>query len=143
MNRYEIRLAAQLDAGWDSWFEGFTLTQGAEGSTVLTGAVIDQAALHGVLRRVGDLGVVLLSITILRDDVVDRALRTQSAEMTTHQNRGSQSAGVPVLPLPTTERQPASVDDAGCRGQCGECYREDEWHPGGGGCRCTGDGGSS
>jgi hypothetical protein len=80
MNRYEIRLAAQLDAGWDSWFEGFTLRQGAEGSTVLTGAVIDQAALHGVLRRVGDLGVVLLSITILRDDVVDRALRTQSVE---------------------------------------------------------------
>lgn len=69
MNRYEIRLAAQLDAGWGSWFEGFTLTHGAGCSTVLTGAVVDQAALHGVLRRVGDLGVVLLSIAILHDDV--------------------------------------------------------------------------
>lgn len=68
MSRYKIHLAAQLDAGWSLWFEGFTLTQGAEGSTVLTGAVVDQAALHGVLRRVGDLGVALLSITLLNDD---------------------------------------------------------------------------
>jgi hypothetical protein len=80
MSRYEIRLAAQLDAGWGSWFEGFTLTQGVEGSTVLTGAVVDQAALHGVLRRVGDLGVVLLSITLLRDDDVDRPLSASAAD---------------------------------------------------------------
>ena len=120
MRRYEIRLAAQLDAGWSSWFEGFTLTRGAEGSTVLTGTVRDQAALHGVLRRVGDLGVALLSINILNDDI-DRS-----------------PGQVQELPLFLTGRQTASIDDADGGDQCGECCREDEGRPGGGGRRCAG-----
>ncbi|MHA7278128.1 hypothetical protein ACX80H_00045 [Arthrobacter sp. MDT2-2] len=99
MSRYEIRLAAQLDAGWGSWFEGFTLTQGVEGSTVLTGAVVDQAALHGVLRRVGDLGVVLLSITLLRDDDVDRPC-PHPLPTGTHRDRERRSAGAGTTPAP-------------------------------------------
>ena len=61
-DRYEIRLEGQLDQRWSDWFEGFTLTNESDGTTTLTGHVIDQAALHGLLRRVGDLGVTLLSV---------------------------------------------------------------------------------
>lgn len=70
MNHYEIRLAGQLDSRWSDWFEGFSLTCGADGCTTLTGPIIDQAALHGVLRRIGDLGVTLLSVNLLADDSI-------------------------------------------------------------------------
>lgn len=73
MSRYEIRLAGRLDSRWSDWFEGFTLTSDADGYTTLAGPVIDQAALHGLLRRVGDLGVTLISVNILGDDAVARA----------------------------------------------------------------------
>ena len=62
--RYEIRLHGQLDQRWSDWFGGFTLTNQSDGTTTLTGPVIDQAALHGLLRRVGDLGVTLISLNI-------------------------------------------------------------------------------
>ncbi len=61
-DRYVIRLKGQLDQRWSDWFEGFTLTTESDGTTTLTGTVIDQAALHGLLRRVGDVGVVLISV---------------------------------------------------------------------------------
>ncbi|MDQ0734968.1 hypothetical protein [Arthrobacter agilis] len=67
MNRYQIRLEGRLDPGWSEWFEGFTLTLDAEQHTLLTGAVIDQAALHGLIRRVGDLGMNLISINSTND----------------------------------------------------------------------------
>ena len=66
MSRYEIRLQGQLDDSWSDWFEGFILTTESDGTTTLTGPVIDQAALHGLLRRVGDLGVTLISVNLLR-----------------------------------------------------------------------------
>lgn len=62
--RYEIRLGGQLDQRWSDWFEGFTLTNQHDGTTTLTGPVVDQAALHGLLRRIGDLGVTLISVNI-------------------------------------------------------------------------------
>jgi hypothetical protein len=58
---FEIRLDGQLDERWGEWFEGFSLTNEDDGTTTLTGQVVDQAALHGLLRRVGDLGVTLIS----------------------------------------------------------------------------------
>ena len=59
---YEIRVQGQLGARWEDWFDGFTLT--AEGrATVLSGYVIDQAQLHGVLRTLADLGLPLISVT--------------------------------------------------------------------------------
>lgn len=76
MSRYEIRLAGQLDSRWSDWFEGFTLTTDADGFTTLTGPIIDQAALHGLLRRVGDLGVPLISINALNDDAIALPSRT-------------------------------------------------------------------
>ena len=68
---YEIRLKGHLDDRWDAWFEGLTLTRERNGETLLTGPVVDQAALHGVLRKVRDLGVPLLSLTRVRPDEAD------------------------------------------------------------------------
>jgi hypothetical protein len=59
---YEIRVRGQLDSGWSDWFEGFTLSHDSDDTTTLTGSVADQAALHGLLRRVSDLGITLISV---------------------------------------------------------------------------------
>jgi hypothetical protein len=66
--RYEIRIRGRLDQRWSDWFEGFTLTIDSDETTTLTGTVIDQAALHGLLRRVGDLGVTLISVNVREAD---------------------------------------------------------------------------
>lgn len=58
---YEIRLQGRLDSRWATWFDGLTLTD--DGTTVISGPVADQAALHGVLRRIRDTGLPLISIT--------------------------------------------------------------------------------
>jgi hypothetical protein len=60
--RYEIRIEGHLDDRWAAWFEGLTLTREADDATLLTGSVVDQAALHGLLRRVRDLGMPLISV---------------------------------------------------------------------------------
>ena len=59
---YRIRLKGHLISQWTEWFEGLTITREADGNTLLTGPVIDQAALHGLLRKVRDLGMPLLSV---------------------------------------------------------------------------------
>ncbi len=61
--RYEIQVKGHLAARWDAWFDGFTLTRAGDGTTVLAGFVVDQAALHGILRQVADLGLPLISVT--------------------------------------------------------------------------------
>ena len=60
--RYEIRLKGHLDARWANWFEGLSFTHESDGTTILAGPVVDQAALYGVLRKVRDLGLPLLSV---------------------------------------------------------------------------------
>ncbi len=59
----EIRLKGHLDARWADWFGGLRLTRESDGTTVLRGPVTDQAALHGLLRKVRDLGLPLVSVT--------------------------------------------------------------------------------
>ena len=59
---YEIRLQGRLDARWSVWFDGLTLSTGADGTTTIRGPVVDQAALHGLLQRLRDLGLPLLSV---------------------------------------------------------------------------------
>jgi hypothetical protein len=59
---YEIRLNGHLAARWAAWFEGLSLTHERDGTTLLRGPVIDQAALHGLLQRVRDIGLPLLSV---------------------------------------------------------------------------------
>ena len=61
--RYEIRLKGHLDPRWADRFAGLTITLDDNGTTRLTGPLVDQAALHGVLKRVRDLGTPLLSVT--------------------------------------------------------------------------------
>ena len=65
---YEIRLQGRLDERWAAWFEGMTLEPTADGGTVLRGPVVDQAALHGVLARLRDLGVPLISVKPAGED---------------------------------------------------------------------------
>jgi hypothetical protein len=59
---YEIRVRGHLDARWANRFEGLTITVEENGDTFLTGVVIDQAALHGLLKKVRDLGLPLVSV---------------------------------------------------------------------------------
>jgi hypothetical protein len=61
-NRYEIRIKGYLDTRWADWFEGLTITRESNGVTLLTGPVADQAALHGLLRKIRDLGMVLIAV---------------------------------------------------------------------------------
>jgi hypothetical protein len=60
--RYEIRLKGHIDNRWAGWFDGLTITREEHGDTLLTGPVVDQAALHGLLRKVRDLGLPLVSV---------------------------------------------------------------------------------
>jgi hypothetical protein len=58
---YEIRVVGHLDSRWAGWFEGLSFTHESDGTTILYGPVVDQAALHGLLRKVRDLGMPLIS----------------------------------------------------------------------------------
>ena len=64
---YEIRVKGHLEPRWADWFDGLTLTQERDGTTVLRGSVVDQAALHGVLGKVRDLGLPLIAVNRRRD----------------------------------------------------------------------------
>ena len=63
LGQYEIRLKGHLEARWATWFGGVSLTQESDGTTVIRGPVIDQAALHGLLSKVRDLGLTLIAVT--------------------------------------------------------------------------------
>ena len=65
---YQIRIKGQLGQEWADWFEGLTVTLEDDGSTLLTGSVVDQAALHGLLKKVRDLGAPLISVTQIESD---------------------------------------------------------------------------
>jgi len=59
---YEIRIKGHLDDQWTDWFEGLTITREESGDTLLTGPVADQAALYGLLKKIRDLGMPLISV---------------------------------------------------------------------------------
>ncbi len=69
--QYEIRVKGHLDDRWADWFGGLILTREDNGETLLTGPVVDQAALHGVLRKVRDLAMPLLSVTRVKPGQAD------------------------------------------------------------------------
>ena len=63
---YQIRIKGHLGRQWIDWFGGVTITLEDNGNTLLTGPVVDQAALHGLLKKVRDLGMTLLSVNHVR-----------------------------------------------------------------------------
>jgi hypothetical protein len=79
---YQIRIEGHLGCQWTDWFEGLTITQEDNGDTLLTGPVIDQAALHGLLKKVRDLGIPLLSVIRVEPGQADASEVNE-----THQNR--------------------------------------------------------
>jgi len=67
---YEIHLQGRLEPRWATWFDGMTLSTTADGASVIRGRVADQAALHGLLSRLRDLGLPLLSVVQIEPDDV-------------------------------------------------------------------------
>ena len=66
---YQIRIKGQIGADWTDWFDGLAITLQDNGETLLTGPVADQAALHGLLRQIRDLGMPLVSVNRLQSDL--------------------------------------------------------------------------
>jgi hypothetical protein len=84
--RYEIRLKGHLDTRWAAWFDGLSLTNESDGTTLIHGPVADQAALHGLLQKVRDVGLPLVSVTQVEPDqptVPTTAVSTNKAMPTT------------------------------------------------------------
>jgi hypothetical protein len=65
---YQIRIEGHLGQQWTDWFEGLTISKEEDGTTVLTGPVVDQSALHGLLKKVRDLGAPLVSVNRMEID---------------------------------------------------------------------------
>ena len=61
---YQIRLDGHIDAQWGDWFHGMTSSTEADGTTIVSGLVVDQAELHGLLRTICDLGMTLVSVNV-------------------------------------------------------------------------------
>ena len=72
---YQIRIQGHLGREWTDWFEGLTIRRTDNGDTLLSGPVVDQAALHGLLRKVRDLGMPLLSVSRVEPGQADAKAR--------------------------------------------------------------------
>jgi hypothetical protein len=70
-DRYEIRLQGHLDSRWSAWFDGLSVINESDGTTVISGPVADQAALHGLLQRARDVGLPLVSVRFVETDQPD------------------------------------------------------------------------
>ncbi len=75
---YQIRIKGHLGSQWTDWFEGLTITLEDNGDTLLTGPVVDQAALHGLIKKIRDLGMPLLSVNRVKADHPDSSDVKQS-----------------------------------------------------------------
>lgn len=71
---YQIVVKGHLDSEWSDWFDGMTITLGENAETILTGPLADQTALHGVLIKIRDLGLPLLSLTRIDPDIPDACI---------------------------------------------------------------------
>lgn len=74
---YQIRVKGNLDKKWSDWFDGFTITPRASDETLLTGLVTDQCALHGLLAKILDLGLPLLSVKRVENNEGSQWTRNQ------------------------------------------------------------------
>lgn len=81
---YRITIKGHLDSDWSDWFDGLTITPMDNGETVLTGPIIDQTALHGVLNKIRDLGLPLLGLSHVEPERVNesnRSMHTKNASI--------------------------------------------------------------
>ena len=69
---YQIKIEGHLGNHWSEWLENLTVTRDEDGNTLLTGPVVDDAALHGILKKVRDLGTPLLSVNCLDSGQIDK-----------------------------------------------------------------------
>ena len=69
--QYEVRVKGHLGSRWTAWFDGLSLSDSDDGTTVIRGPVADQAALHGLLQKLRDIGIPLVSLTQLPDATTD------------------------------------------------------------------------
>jgi hypothetical protein len=86
--QYEIRLKGHLDSRWATWFDGLSLTKESDGTTTIHGLVADQAALYGVLQKIRDLALPLVSVIRLEPHQSDRPASNLDSS-TTHKRRQS------------------------------------------------------
>ena len=85
MSVYEIRVKGHLDPRWSTWFGGLAVTNEANGETLLTGEVVDQAALFGLLSKVYDLQLTLLSVrSVETDSPTERGSKGQTEGVSSH-----------------------------------------------------------
>lgn len=69
MQHVEIRVKGRIDERWSEWFDGLTITHSDQDETVLTGPIVDQAALYGLVAKLRDLGLRLLAVNSVKQDV--------------------------------------------------------------------------
>ena len=72
-NCYQITVQSLIDNQWSDWFEGMDITH-SEGNTILTGLVVDQTALHGIINRIRDLNLTLVSVKYIESDQKDKPM---------------------------------------------------------------------
>ena len=72
---YRLRVDGHLDQHWSAWFGDLTLTHEDDGTTTLAGPIADQAQLHGLLTKIRDLGITLISVDVVDVPITDRAAR--------------------------------------------------------------------
>lgn len=82
---YRIVLKGHLDCAWSEWFAGLTIIWADNGETILTGPVVDQTALHGVLIKIRDLGLPLIALTRIDPDRIDRCTDTTATRQENHE----------------------------------------------------------
>ena len=78
---YRLRVDGHLDQRWSSWFGDITVAQEGDGTTSLTGAVCDQAMLHGLLTKIRDLGLVLISVEVVDGTITDPRQRARHEKL--------------------------------------------------------------
>jgi hypothetical protein len=87
---YEIRVSGHLGSRWSAWFDGMTLTPDNDGTSVISGFVVDQAALHGLLQKLRDLGIPLISLTPLAPETAAEHPH-ETRKQTQHHSPGATS----------------------------------------------------
>ncbi|MBT2514576.1 hypothetical protein [Arthrobacter sp. ISL-30] len=88
---YEIRLEGHLDSRWASWFNALGLTNESDGTTVIQSQAADQAALHGLLQKVRDIGLPLISVTQVEPDKPESTTEPRSSSSTSIPRRRTTS----------------------------------------------------